>query len=251
MPRVAPIVPTETDVLCEGCGYTLNGLPETGNCPECGRPIAQSAGAQHRVLPAWEQPHVKRGRAFGRVTLDVLLRPTHFYRTLATRADASAARRFAEIHWLVASNLLGVAAYLHWVWYRLSVLGVQSPRSTFEQLALMLGGPLLIAFCYIALAWTTRLAARLTHWEANYRGIRLPMPVVRRGLYYHAAHYLPVGLVALATVGGYQLLLARGVLSAASATRYLYVLSGEVILCAIYLFNTYWIGMRNMMYANR
>jgi hypothetical protein len=32
---------------------------------------------------------------------------------------------------------------------------------------------------------------------------------------------------------------------------YLYTLSGEVILAAIYLFWTYWIAMRNIMYANR
>jgi hypothetical protein len=32
---------------------------------------------------------------------------------------------------------------------------------------------------------------------------------------------------------------------------YLYVLCGEVVLGAFYLFKTYWIGMRNIMYANR
>jgi len=31
---------------------------------------------------------------------------------------------------------------------------------------------------------------------------------------------------------------------------YLYVLCGEVILAAGYLFMTYWTGMRNLMYAN-
>jgi hypothetical protein len=203
------------------------------------------------MLPAWERVDVKRRRAFTRVTLDVLLRPTQFYRTLATRADASAARQFAQVHWMIASNLLGLAAYFHWIWYRRSVLGLLSPRNRFELFLVILGGPILIAVCYLALAGTTRLAARLTHWEATYRGIRLPISVVLRGLYYHAPHYLPVGVTALATVVGYQLLLAWGLASPASATRYLYVLSGEVILCAIYLFNTYWIGMRNMMYANR
>ena len=34
-------------------------------------------------------------------------------------------------------------------------------------------------------------------------------------------------------------------------TTYLYVICAEVILAAVYLFKTYWIGMRNMMYANR
>jgi len=35
-----------------------------------------------------------------------------------------------------------------------------------------------------------------------------------------------------------------------STVTYLYVLSAEVVLAALYLFWTYWIGMRNMMFAN-
>jgi hypothetical protein len=52
------------------------------------------------------------------------------------------------------------------------------------------------------------------------------------------------------TVVGYDLLLARHVLGGLSALPYLYVICGEVIVGALYLFWTYWIGMRNMMYAN-
>jgi len=59
--------------------------------------------------------------------------------------------------------------------------------------------------------------------------------------------------LALATVVGYRLLYRFHVLQLTLATTqgYLYVLSGEVIIGAVYLFQTYWIGMRNMMYANR
>jgi hypothetical protein len=60
-----------------------------------------------------------------------------------------------------------------------------------------------------------------------------------------------VGVAALATVAGYNFLLDHHIVSNASATTYLFVLSGEIILCAVYLFNTYWIGMRNLLYANR
>jgi hypothetical protein len=60
-----------------------------------------------------------------------------------------------------------------------------------------------------------------------------------------------VALVAFFTVGGYAFLVHRGILSVDTSTRYLYILCAEVILGAVYLFQTYWIGMRNMMYANR
>jgi hypothetical protein len=96
------------------------------------------------------------------------------------------------------------------------------------------------------------LAARLTHWEASYRGYRLPLPVVLRGMYYHSIDYLPVALFACATVLGYRLLIAHNILNpGVTATKYLYTLCAEVLIAAFYLFETYWIGMRNMMYANR
>jgi hypothetical protein len=74
---------------------------------------------------------------------------------------------------------------------------------------------------------------------------------VKRGLYYHAAHYLPVAIGSAVTVCVFCWLLSRGLLDVTWYTRYLYILSAEVILGAFYLFKTYWIGMRNMMYANR
>jgi hypothetical protein len=74
--------------------------------------------------------------------------------------------------------------------------------------------------------------------------------VVLRGLDYHAAHYLPVAIVGAATVLGYHFLLYRHWVTLLSETTYLYVLCGEVVASAVYLFLTYWIGMKNMMYAN-
>src|SRR5260221_5482296 len=64
----------------------------------------------------------------------------------------------------------------------------------------------LTGISYLLLLATTRVAATLTSWEAGYRGLRLPLPVVLRGLDYHAAHYLPVGLIGAGTVVGYHLL---------------------------------------------
>ena len=251
MARVAPIVPEETALLCEGCGYVLDGLPADSRCPECGRPIAESTGAQTRRAPAWEGGG---GSAFSRfigTTAEVLFRPTRFYRTFVTRQAPSASRWFGRIHLGLASLLIGVAAAEHFLWMvRLSVsrAALEMARQPWVHAGVTVAMAVVV---YEFIYWTTRLAARLTHWEATYRGLRLPLSVVRRGLDYHTVHYLPVALVAAATVVGYQVLLARGTAGFDSAQKYLYVLSGEIVVSALYLFQTYWIGMRNMMYANR
>lgn len=38
--------------LCERCGYPIQGLPESGNCPECGRPVADSLPSRRIGTPA-------------------------------------------------------------------------------------------------------------------------------------------------------------------------------------------------------
>ena len=242
-------IPAETDLLCEGCGYVLTGLPEgvEARCPECGRPVHQSSPAL-RTPPAWERaegaPAGAQLAALASTTAAVLFRPTHFYRTLATRDATRRPLRFAEVQWAATSLLLGWAAFLHATWF---VFGY-TVRSPLKIAAGVLG---LAAATGLFLFLTTKLAAWLTHWEASYRGIRLPRSVVERGMYYHAAHYVPVALVAAITVVTFRVLLDRGPTGAVSTTTYLYVLCAEVVLAAFYLFRTYWIGMRNMMYANR
>src|SRR5205809_126206 len=118
MARVAPVIPAETDLLCEGCGYTLNGLPQCGNCPECGKPISESIGGQ-RVPPDWERAHDwrQRNRALRTTSWQVIFQPTRFYRTLATRRDIVPASCFARRVWKIAAVCLGLTAAIHATWY--------------------------------------------------------------------------------------------------------------------------------------
>jgi len=243
MTHVATVVPAESDLLCESCGYTLNGLPDDANCPECGTPLRDSAQSKRQV-PAWE-----RDRSiwnFLATSAEVTFRPTRFYQTLATRRDVGPARQFANIHWIITSILFGAAAYGHLAWYvgiGGNWAGITRVHWTFFIM--------LVLLTFGILRITTYIAARLTNWEASYRGLRLPLNVVLRGMYYHAAHYLPVALGAAITVYGYGWLHRHALVPPESITTYLYVLCAEVIVFAAFLFHTYWIGMRNMMYANR
>jgi hypothetical protein len=234
--------PAESDLLCERCGYVLNGLPPDARCPECGTPAAESS-PQRRNPPAWEDDSKPVWSRFLTTTAGVLFHPTRFFRTLVTRPPGDRSGRFAWVHWAVASLLFALAGYGHGTGFRPEIVDTLYVNGWLIWVTLAVA-------TFVTLLLLTKLAARLSSWEATYRGLRLPNRVVRRGMNFHAAHYLPVALLAAATVVGYDLLLARGVLSGLSAMPYLYLICAEVIGGAVYLFWTYWIGMRNMMYAN-
>jgi hypothetical protein len=249
MPRIATVVPSSSDLICEGCGYLLNGLPDGNACPECGKPSAESIGS-HRLLPEWEsplnRPHV---RAFFATLSQVIFRPTYFYRHLASgqrtplpAASITAARSFARINWLISSLILGMCASAHLLW----VMGTDERTTMF-----WIQTPVLAVGVYLFLLGITHIAARLSSWEAAYRGLRLPHPVVLRALHYHAAHYLPVALVAAATILLLRPRIANSQTGLHGMSVYLILLSAQIVLSAFYLFVTYWIGMRNIMYANK
>src|SRR5690242_2885277 len=96
----ATAVPAESDWLCEGCGYVLTGLPEGGRCPECGKLTAESAG-DLRQPPLWERTEAAPALVrFILTTFELILRPTRFYRSFATRGSRRLSARFAHVHWV-------------------------------------------------------------------------------------------------------------------------------------------------------
>ena len=241
MARVAPRVPELSEILCSQCGYVLNGLPESGNCPECGKPIADSVGVE-RTPPLWESASAgKKAQGFLRTSIEIILRPAKFYRTFTVRGPLDASRQFAHWHWWIASGLFAIAGATHAVWY--TYVAAPSTRVATGSAGAMFMG-LVIALTigsYLCLDGITRLAGWLTTWEATYRGLRLPYEIVLRGMYYHAAHYLPVALGAVITTVGYQIILALPHTFAIidqfvqfnSPTIYLYILSAQVVISAI------------------
>jgi hypothetical protein len=250
MPPVAENLPADTDLLCESCGYTLNGLPEGGLCPECGASILESTSGSPRTPPAWERRLDGRSRfgAFIETSREVLFHPGRFYRHTTTRSETHLSRIFARWHYLITSILLAIATTAHLIWYASFAMPLQ--RSTM-QWVLMFMMPVTAGTIFVVMSLVTRLASFLTSIEAKYWGYRLPTAVVRRGLDYHAVHYLPVALTGVVVVMGYRVLLGIGVVDETSTVTYLYVLSGLVIASAGYLFFTYVIAMKRMMFANR
>jgi len=53
MPKPTPWE-DEYTLLCERCGYVLEGLDQAGVCPECGKPITESL-PQRRIGTPWQQ----------------------------------------------------------------------------------------------------------------------------------------------------------------------------------------------------
>lgn len=243
-------VTDDAAVVCEGCGYRLDGLPSSANCPECGFSVAASTIDSPRAATAWEA----KGRAasFIRTTARVVCSPTAFYRTLKARPDAgevAAARRFRTFHLAVASGLFAAGLITHylvtsptarWIWY-----GQRMPDWL---LVVPWAVVALLTFC--AALTTAAMAARLTAWEAGWRGMRLPIAVARRCLCYHAAHATLAALIFAVIAVGYKLLWTFDLVGYASFVPYIAALSACAIGGAVYLFWTYWVGMRNMQYAN-
>src|SRR3954469_10939031 len=247
MARVAPAVPEESALLCEKCGYIVNGIPTDSLCPECASPIAESLPINRQPTP-WEQRDGSAVNRFVATTLQLLFAPTRFFRLMSSRADLQSSGRFARGHYWISSILFGATAYVHGIWAWPSIWYSRPIETRPLYGILMLA--VFSAAVYGMLLITTALAARLTAWEAAYRGLRLPRRVVQRALHYHSAHYLPVAALAFLTVVGHQALIQKYPYIYRFAVRYLYVLCSEVILSAVYLFITYWKGMRNLMYAN-
>lgn len=244
MPIAERTVPADTDILCEACGYTLNGLPDTGNCPECGDAILNSLTHDGRTLSEFEiEP---RPRSFWRTTFRVIFDTRRFYRTLKGREDTKVAKKFALSHHWFASFGFAVAALHHSGWL-LQTSGFSIPSAWLSWIlwGVALAPLPLMVITFLVLTGIIHLAEWLTALESKFWGIRLPRNVVHRAMQFHAANYLPVSAIACTYAISFQQLRYM------PDTWYLYGLCALVVLSAGYLFQTYWIGMKNLMYANR
>ena len=248
MPQRSP-PPAESDLLCESCGYILNGLDAASMrdavCPECGAPLADSIEPGRRrpapIEEAWTP------RTFWQTTWRAIAAKKRFYGALITRSDTPAVARFGRTHRRVAGGIFALAATFHAAWLA-EEWGV---RWTWPNLALLAGfGAILFALSLPALGYLTKLAVFLTATESRFWGMRLPSRVVTRAMNFHAANYLPVAIATLLVTVGFRIGLLTGVLSYAWGVPYLVTLCSLVVLGAFWLFESYVIAMRRIRLAN-
>lgn len=243
-------VPRPHELLCEFCGYGLDGLPSSALCPECGKPVAASTLAPQRHLSAWETPGMPLPLRFLRTTAAVLGHPSGFFRQTASRGDPKRSLNFARAHYFVSGYFFALAATMHYLFFLNAAFGhrLDLSETVFAGLA---GASLLCPVAFVTITGIRALAAFLSALESKYHGLRLPLPVVQRALHFHAAHLLPVAIITAALTTTYRVGTRVDLIPRTAEIPYLYLLSAWIVLAAGYLFWTYWMAMKAIMYANR
>ena len=109
-------VPTEYDVFCEGCGYSLVGLAGD-RCPECGATF--NAGELPFARVPWlHRRRIGTFRAYRQTVAQVVCHPGAFAAELCrpVRISADDAKRFrVRTVYVAATSAAGVALALLWI----------------------------------------------------------------------------------------------------------------------------------------
>lgn len=83
--------------VCDGCGYDLTHVPESGVCSECGLATHESLNFGERRKTCMWDVNPTRGQLI-RTAVAIIARPAQFYSRLAIRPEQDGARLFGRTH---------------------------------------------------------------------------------------------------------------------------------------------------------
>lgn len=246
--------PADADLLCQACGYILNGLPAGAACPECGTPTESADPLRNRPPTPFEVSPNRHG--FVQTVGRVIVSPSAFFASLQPEL-VPADERFLRTAHRVSAGLLALACSIHFVWLA-TVMGV-AMNWTLAAILVAVGLPIFFIFAYFALQIVTRMVGYFSVLEGRFWGFRVWPDLTRRVLCYHAGAIVPVSLFAAGAVVGFFLLgwaSSIGVLRGqrfytGAAEIYLFTLAAITVVGIGYLFVLFVIAMRAVRYKNR
>ncbi len=232
---------TDATLLCEQCGYVLEGLDAGGACPECGQKIAESLpsrrmGTPFQVSPGW--------RGFLRQCRMLMLRPAELFVRMRVESDPNALLFFLSSA-LAAMSLVGPIVIF------VALLG-----SSMEDRIIGLAAPLFLwfpaLFAFMFLMWLERIGVV---FFSRKRGWRVSKPVAAAICANAAPSWIAASV--LANVGVGLMLLVQQVMydlprgwhpwaeTAAAAMPVLGFIAGMLVFETLV-----YIGVRRCKYAN-
>jgi len=244
----------EFTLLCERCGYVIEGLPLGGGCPECGKPIAESLPGFRQGSP-WQRGPGKR--AWLATAWQTLTAPRRTAASLRVQSDVRLGL-FAR-HTAAASIVAAVIIMFGTPWVREAILGY-SLRSELAQsisrpdvLAIaILGVAVILAGAGAAIILLSWIERRGIQFFSRRRGGRVT-PTIARVVIAHAAVGWPLAVIG-AILGGVTaefLLLATRCDPGPLRTAILQ-LPWLLALPGFLFFEWFaYLGMRSMRFANR
>jgi len=241
----------EYTLLCERCGYVIEGLPDGGNCPECGEPIAESLPAARAGSPWQREPGEA---AWLRTAWRTLTHPRRTAAELRVQPDV----RFGLFaHHVLAAAVLAGLAVAGGTTRVEELLHGRPIRGTGESAAAVFGTALLgfvvvMLLAGVAFHALSRVEERGIRFFSKRRGGRVTRTIARVVIA-HAAVGWPVAVIG-AIVGGLAaefLLLATRCEPGPLRTA-IVQLPWVLALPGFFVFEWFaYVGMRSMKFANR
>lgn len=245
-------------LLCERCGYIIEGLPVAGVCPECGLPIEQSLPSRRQGSP------MQRRHGFGPLLLTSWLVLRHPLRTLDSMSVSKPpVRALLLMAALPIGQLLGVGVLLLLELERRTASGAASwsPGSVIGSMALgIILGCLLTPVAMLMLGALTWIEARGLVIFGAQAGSRMHPELAHTIVRHGAAGWLVSGLGAalmLPLAWGLETEFARYLGSGVGHTlpRWSLLLAAlgiALVLAGFLAFECFaWLGLRRCRFANK